>query len=205
MPSYLELHSRAERRIVVLAADRLTVGSDAGNDLAEPADRTVSRLHAVFERYPAGWCVRDLGSRNGTFVNRRRIFAEQVLRDADEIAIGGARFVYRVGDPESAGPETAGPETAAARGLPELTRRELDVLVRLCRPILAGDMFTEPASSREIATALVVTDAAVKQHLAHLYDKFDIPADEPRRRVRLANEAIARGAVTIADLREAGD
>jgi hypothetical protein len=205
MPSYLELHSRAERRIVVLAADRLTVGSDAGNDLAVPADRTVSRLHAVFERYPAGWCVRDLGSRNGTFVNRRRIFAEQVLRDADEIAIGGARFVYRVGDPEAAGPETARPETAAARGLPELTRRELDVLVRLCRPILAGDMFTEPASSREIAAALVVTDAAVKQHLAHLYDKFDIPADEPRRRIRLANEAIARGAVTIADLREASD
>jgi len=200
VPSYLELHSRAERRIVLLAADRLTVGSDAGNDLAVPADRTVSRLHAVFERYPAGWCVRDLGSRNGTFVNRRRIFAEQVLRDADEIAIGGARFVYRVGEPEA-----DGPETAAARGLPELTRRELEVLVRLCRPILGGDMFTEPASSREIAAALVVTDAAVKQHLAHLYDKFDIPADEPRRRVRLANEAIARGAVTIADLREATD
>lgn len=200
MSSYLELHSRAERRIVVLAADRLTVGSDAGNDLAVPADRTVSRLHAVFERYPAGWCVRDLGSRNGTFVNRRRIFAEQVLRDADEIAIGGARFVYRVGEPEA-----TGPETAAARGLPELTRREIEVLVRLCRPILAGDMFTEPATSREIAAALVVTDAAVKQHLARLYDKFDIPADEPRRRVRLANEAIGRGAVTIADLREAAD
>ena len=200
MPSYLELHSRAERRIVMLAADRLTVGSDAGNDLAVPADRTVSRLHAVFERYPAGWCVRDLGSRNGTFVNRRRIFAEQVLRDADEIAIGGARFVYRVGEPAA-----DGPETAAAQPLPELTRREREVLVQLCRPILGGDMFTEPASSREIAVALVVTDAAVKQHLAHLYDKFGIPADEPRRRIRLANEAIGRGAVTIADLREAGD
>ena len=46
---------------------------------------------------------------------------------------------------------------------PELTRRERDVLVALCRPALGEGVFTEPATVREIAAELVVTDAAVKQ------------------------------------------
>ena len=51
------------------------------------------------------------------------------------------------------------------------------MLVALCRPALDGDLFTEPASVREIAAALVVTDAAVKQHLGNLYYKFGIGRD----------------------------
>src|SRR5919197_406907 len=82
---------------------------------------------------------------------------------------------------------------------PELTRRERDVLVALCRPALGGDVFTEPASVREIAAALVVTEAAVKQHLLHLYDKFGIADTGERRRVRLAREAIRRRAVVLPD------
>ena len=50
---------------------------------------------------------------------------------------------------------------------------------------------------------MFVTEAAVKQHLQNLYDKFDIPT-EGDRRVRLANEALRRGAVTIAQLRDSG-
>ena len=84
--------------------------------------------------------------------------------------------------------------------LPELTRRERDVIVALCRPALADDVFTEPATVREIASELVVTDAAVKQHLLHLYDKFEIPPDGSRRRAVLAREAIRRNAVGLADL-----
>jgi DNA-binding NarL/FixJ family response regulator len=100
-------------------------------------------------------------------------------------------------------PVTLGHRTETTDPVPELTRRERDVLVQLCRPVLAGDVFTEPASSREIAEALVVTEAAVKQHLLNLYVKFGIHGDGERRRVRLANDAVHRGAVTIADLREA--
>jgi DNA-binding NarL/FixJ family response regulator len=69
--------------------------------------------------------------------------------------------------------------------------------------VLGGAAFTEPASIREIADALVITEAAVKQHLAHLYDKFAIHGGGERRRVQLANEALRRGAVTIAALRQA--
>jgi tetratricopeptide (TPR) repeat protein len=83
--------------------------------------------------------------------------------------------------------------------LPELTRRERDTLLALCRPLLAADTFTEPASVREIAAELVVTEAAVKQHLSNLYFKFGI-AKEPRRRLLLANAAIRIGALSAGDL-----
>ena len=50
----------------------------------------------------------------------------------------------------------------------------------------------------------MVSEAAVKQHLAHLYDKFGVEGGGERRRVALANEALRRGAVAaMAGLREA--
>jgi hypothetical protein len=48
----------------------------------------------------------------------------------------------------------------------------------------------------------VVTEAAVKQHLIRLYDKFDIRDPGEHRRLRLANEAIRRGAVSMAEIEE---
>lgn len=88
---------------------------------------------------------------------------------------------------------------------PALTRRERDVLVELCRPMLGAEAFKEPASTRRIAEALVVSDAAVKQHLLRLYDKFDVYEAAERRRVKLANEAVRRGAVSVADLAGSAD
>jgi DNA-binding CsgD family transcriptional regulator len=195
MGGYLEVWRPAGRELVPLEAGRLTLGADAANDLALADDPTLSRLHAVLERYDAGWCVRDLGSRNGTFVNGQRIWGERPLRPGDELRVGATRLVYR-------GDEPTGGGTQASEPPPELTRREREVLLVLCRTVLAGEAFTEPASIREIAEALVVTEAAVKQHLAHLYDKFGISGGGERRRVRLANEALRRGAVTMAGLRQ---
>jgi hypothetical protein len=199
MATYLEMWTAAGPQVVPLDGDRLTLGSAEDNGIAVPTDRRLSRLHAVLERYPAGWCVRDLGSRNGTFVNGHRIWQDRALRDGDEILAGSSRLVYRAG---RAAP--VGPPTEAGEPPPELTSRERDVLVRLCRPLLSPQAFTEPASSREIAAALVVTEAAVKQHLLRLYEKFGIHGTGDgagdRRRVRLANEVIARRAITLADL-----
>jgi hypothetical protein len=60
MAAYLELWTPAGRELVPLGAGRLTLGTDPANDLPPPVDPTLSRLHAVLERYGAGWCVRDL-------------------------------------------------------------------------------------------------------------------------------------------------
>jgi len=200
MGAYLEVWTAAGRELVALEAGRLTLGADPANDLALPADPTLSRLHAALERYGAGWCVRDLDSRNGTFVNGQRVWRERPLRPGDELRVGATRLIYRSDEP-------GGKSTQASEPPPELTRREREVLLVLCRTVLGGAAFTEPASIREIADALVVSEAAVKQHLAHLYDKFGIHGGGERRRVQLANEALRRGAVTIAELRQvdAGD
>jgi DNA-binding CsgD family transcriptional regulator len=197
MGGYLEVWTPAGRELVALEADRLTLGTDPANDLPL-ADPTLSRLHAALERYGAGWCVRDLDSRNGTFVNGQRIWRERPLRPGDELRVGATRLVYRSDQPTG-----GGQATQASEPPPQLTRREREVLLVLCRTVLGGAAFTEPASIREIADALVVTEAAVKQHLAHLYDKFGISEGGERRRVQLANEALRRGAVTITDLRQA--
>ena len=146
----------------------------------------------MLERFPAGWCVTDLGSSNGTWVNGERIWASRRLRHGDEIRIGQTRLVFR--DPLA----PAGAATEVEQAPPALTARERDVLVALCRPLLARDMFTEPASTRAIADELVITQAAVKQHLANLYDKFGIAAGRRRTGApRLANEALRRGAVSL--------
>src|SRR3954471_24056748 len=177
-----------------LGPDRATIGKAAENDIPVADDPTASHLHAVVEQFAAGWCVTDLGSSNGTWVNGERIWASRRLRHGDEVRVGHTRLVFR--DPLA----TAGAVTEAEQGPPALTARERDALIALCRPLLARDMFTEPASTRAIAEELVITQAAVKQHLANLYDKFGIGAGEAHRRARLANEALRRGAVSLTEL-----
>ena len=191
MTSYVEVWYRGGRELRALDSERLTVGTLDSNDLVVDADG-VSRVHAVIERFGDLWCVRDLGSRNGTFVNGDRILGERALHSGDEISLGRLRVLFH-------GP-ARGQATAPIAQAPPLTPRERDVLVALCRPLLAGDAFTEPASIRAIAAELVVSEAAVKQHLSRLYAKFDVGADVERRRVQLANAAVARGAVKLADL-----
>jgi DNA-binding CsgD family transcriptional regulator len=85
----------------------------------------------------------------------------------------------------------------------DITPRERDVLVALCRPATTPELFVEPASVREMAHALDVTEAAVKQHLLNLYDKFGIIDGDERRRVALAREAMRSGVIALAELTDA--
>ena len=56
-------------------------------------DVTVSRRHAEFRRSGSGYSVSDVGSLNGTYVNRDRIDSVQ-LTDGDEVQIGKYRLVF---------------------------------------------------------------------------------------------------------------
>jgi len=56
-------------------------------------DVTVSRRHAELTRDGNVFTIRDLGSLNGTFVNRRRI-ESSVLEDDDEVQIGKYRMTF---------------------------------------------------------------------------------------------------------------
>lgn len=192
--AHLELWRGGSRQLIVLARSRVTLGSSGANDIVVSDDPTVSRLHAILERLPPGWTVRDLGSRNGTTLNGEALLAERALRDRDELVVGHTRLRFH------SGPEARSPTTPLSTAAPPLTRRERDVLVALCAPLAAGTMLTEPATVREVAATLVLTESAVKKHLLRLYDKFAIDASTPRRRSRLANEALARNALSLRDL-----
>lgn len=204
MSSHLEVSKPSGRELIPLSGQRVTLGKASTNVVSLEHDETVSRLHAVFENLGFAWSIRDLGSRNGTYLNGERISAERVLRSGDEVRVGKTRLIFW--EVRDAGEPARDEETKSAQPLelpPRLTRRELDVLMVLCRPLVSDDPFPEPASVRRMASELFVTEAAVKQHLQNLYDKFIIPP-EGDRRVRLANEALRRGSVTIAQLRDSG-
>ncbi len=63
-------------------------------------DVTVSRRHAEFRRSGSGFTVTDVGSLNGTYVNRDRIDAVE-LTDGDEVQIGKYRLVFFSSHPDS--------------------------------------------------------------------------------------------------------
>jgi hypothetical protein len=177
--------------------DRITVGTSPENGLVIDDDSTVSRVHAALERFGPAWCINDLGSTNGTIVNGTPIYSPRTLRDGDEVVLG--RTLLRFRDRQA----RDGGATERLSAPPTRTPGEQRVLVELCRPVLSGKVFTPPSSVRAIAATLHVGEAAVKQHLGHLYDKFEIHVEDGEsRRVRLANEAIQRGAVSLHDLRE---
>ncbi|MGZ5314296.1 MAG: FHA domain-containing protein [Solirubrobacterales bacterium] len=75
-----------------LADEKVSIGRtpEAGVFLD---DVTVSRNHALLVRRRDGLYVDDLGSLNGTYVNRRRIESHQ-LTDGDEIQIGKYKLSY---------------------------------------------------------------------------------------------------------------
>jgi hypothetical protein len=190
--------------VISLRGEVTTVGRGRGADIRLD-DPSVSRLHAELVRRGPYVYVVDLGlSRNGTRVNGRPV-ARRVLDEGDVLSFGAARC--RIGGlPQEDLTEEAELRRSAA---PELTRRELDVLTSLCRPALSDEAFALPATAHEIAADLVVTEAAVKQHLLRLYQKFRIP-EGPNRRTRLANEVVALGLVKPMPLKpmppaEAGD
>jgi FHA domain len=175
--------------VVALGEDVTTIGRGCAVDV-RLSDPSVSRLHAEIIRRGPYCYVTDLGlSRNGTRVNGRLV-ARRVLEDGDVLTFGSARC--RMGG--IAREDFAAEVELRRSAAPELTRRELDVLTSLCRPALSDEAFVAPATAREIASDLVVTEAAVKQHLLRLYQKFRIP-EGTNRRVRLANEVVALGLV----------
>ncbi|HEU5033753.1 MAG TPA: FHA domain-containing protein [Mycobacteriales bacterium] len=174
-----------------LTKEVTTVGRGEGIDIPLD-DASVSRLHAELVRRGPHVYVADLGlSANGTRVNGRPV-GRRILTDGDVISFAAART--RVGGLERS--QSAAEDTVELRRVaaPDLTRRELEVLHALCRPALRQEAFVAPATAKDIADELVVTEAAVKQHLLRLYQKFRI-AEGGNRRGRLANEVIAVGVV----------
>ena len=79
----------------LLDSDVVNAGRHPDSDIFLD-DVTVSRRHAVFNRDGEVFTVSDVGSLNGTYVNRDRIDKVQ-LKDGDEVQIGKYRLVFFAG------------------------------------------------------------------------------------------------------------
>ena len=82
----------------LLDTDVVTVGRHPDSDIFLD-DISVSRRHANFTRTETGYVVSDLGSLNGSYVNRDRIDTDVVLTGGDEVQIGKYRLIYFAGSP----------------------------------------------------------------------------------------------------------
>ncbi len=75
-----------------IKSDSVSIGRMEGNDLIL-FDPTISRKHCQIEKRDVGYFLKDLGSRNGLFVNDERI-SEKLLKDGDLIRVGSFPLKY---------------------------------------------------------------------------------------------------------------
>jgi pSer/pThr/pTyr-binding forkhead associated (FHA) protein len=75
-----------------LDTDTVTIGRHPESDIFLD-DITVSRRHAEVRREGARYWVRDVGSLNGTYVNRERA-DDRELTDGDELQVGKFKLVF---------------------------------------------------------------------------------------------------------------
>ena len=76
-----------------LTRDTYTVGRHRNNDIVV-SDPKVSSFHARLDRSADGFTVVDLKSRNGSFINGKRVETGP-LSNGDELKMGPAKLVYR--------------------------------------------------------------------------------------------------------------
>jgi hypothetical protein len=75
-----------------ISGERMTIGRSPEAEVFLD-DVTVSRNHALLVRRRDGLYIDDLGSLNGTYVNRRRIESHQ-LQNGDELQVGKYKLTY---------------------------------------------------------------------------------------------------------------
>jgi len=84
-----------------LTEPEVRIGRDPSNSLAI-SDLSLSRRHCVIARKSDEYTLRDLDSRNGTFVNGR-VISEKQLNHGDQISVGESVLVFLLKeDPEEA-------------------------------------------------------------------------------------------------------
>ncbi len=189
----------AVQRCWPLLAAVMTIGRGPSADIVVDRDLLVSRLHSKLERIGGVWTIVDDGlSRNGTFVNGRRLAGRIQLHDRDEIRVGGTVLTF------CAPAEPDGMHTLVGEALPtaaRLTPAQQAVLVALCRPFRDDRHYATPSTNQQIADELCLSLDAVKTHLRTLFHKLGIDhLPQNQKRARLVEMALQFGLVSPHDL-----
>lgn len=88
------LHPNAPAQRILISTQPFTIGRDWDNAL-QLADATISRRHAELLLVENDLFVRDIHSRNGTFLNGRRIVSFEMLHAGDLLQFGTAVFTVQ--------------------------------------------------------------------------------------------------------------
>ena len=113
---------------VPISTAEFVIGRDEDCQLRARSEE-VSRRHCVIVVGPGSVTVRDLGSKNGTFVNQRPVKGEQELKNGDRLRVGQLEFDLQltvgVGGKKKA--KVSSIQEAAARTVEAAADEELDV------------------------------------------------------------------------------
>jgi signal transduction histidine kinase/pSer/pThr/pTyr-binding forkhead associated (FHA) protein len=100
-------------RNVDLTDTPVTLGRAVDNTLAFPEDDGLSRHHLAFEERDDVWVVRDLGSKNGTFVNGAPISGDHELQPGERVAASHVVMTYQ--EPSEGGGRISFEDSAPAK------------------------------------------------------------------------------------------
>lgn len=129
------------------------VGSDATNDLVLQ-DLTVSRKHLEIERTPRGLLLRDLGSRNGSFVGGRLVL-QAFLEPGDRIDLGKTRLTLKQKTTETEVELDGGETYGDLVGVSESMRIVFAELRRVAREDVTLLIEGETGTGKELAARAV--------------------------------------------------
>ncbi|RKH63686.1 sigma 54-interacting transcriptional regulator [Corallococcus aberystwythensis] len=142
------------------------VGSDTAGDLVL-SDPTVSRRHLEVERLPQGLLLRDTGSRNGTFLDGRRIL-QAFVSSGDKVELGKTKLAVKVAaratEVEVAGTESFGQLVGSS----EKMRWVFTELRRIAREDMNLLVEGETGTGKELAAR------AVHQHSLRRHGAFKV-------------------------------
>src|SRR5437764_6377136 len=108
-----------------IKGDTLVIGRDENPDGIQILDQGISRRHAEIFRIGEMYFIRDLGSRNGTFVNEEKI-SEELLRVGDEVKIGSTILLFEDRLPKKKGTDHHGSDLAKLDAVTATTTIHLD-------------------------------------------------------------------------------
>lgn len=157
---------------------RITIGRSESCDVVI-SDATVSRNHAVLDRFGDQWRIRDAGSRNGIYLNGIRVRRSTPVNPGDGIRLGDT-LVRLSGSSPEVRRDLITIHTAPETSKKALSPREKEVLAQV-----AGGCTDE-----EVAVALTVSVKTVRSHLDRIRDKTNA-----RRRPDLTRHAMELGLI----------
>ncbi len=186
------------QRIVSLDDEEVVIGREVDRGIRVDWNPHVSRVHAVLGRVGKVWTLVDDGlSRNGTFVNGKRVVGRRRLSSGDVIRCGEVDIGFC--DPTSPQGENTlmAPERRVSASIPPSQQR---VLVALCRP-LRDAPYATPATNKAIAAELFLSVETVKTHMRRLFELLEVDdLPQNQKRAQLAWKALTAGLVTSQDL-----